>query len=175
MNIFATDKAVLNCFKNYVKFSGRAKRFEYWCFVLFELVCSLILSFIPRIGTIASSIIGIGCFLPGLAVSWRRLHDTGRSGLFNLLPYAGFLFLIPAFCVAGSLDFEDVIYYAPVFLIISAVVYLALSIVVFVFACQKSQPGANKYGDEAIDFMAKEKDEKSNPTEKTDSNPSENL
>ena len=92
--------------RKYVEFSGRAKRREYWTFVLINLVISLILSFIDRSLGFASADTGIGVlsgiyslavFLPSLAVMVRRLHDTGRSGwwvLIGLIPFIGWIVLL---------------------------------------------------------------------------------
>ncbi len=151
MDIFAMDKAILSCFKKYAKFSGRATRFEYWSFVLFQLLVSFFVSLIPFAGTAVSGIITLVCFIPNLSVSWRRLHDTGRSGLFTFLPYIGLLFLIPVAIISvNCIDFEDIVESSVIFLILFGVVTLALSIVVIVFMCKKSQPGTNKYGDEPV-------------------------
>jgi uncharacterized membrane protein YhaH (DUF805 family) len=96
----------LGVLRKYVEFSGRAKRREYWTFVLINLVISLILSFIDRSLGFASADTGIGLlsgiyslavFLPSLAVMVRRLHDTGRSGwwvLIGLIPFIGWIVLL---------------------------------------------------------------------------------
>lgn len=60
--------AVKRYFKGYVRFKGRASRAEYWWTVLFHGLVSL-LPLMPLV-----------CLLPSIAVSVRRLHDTGRSG-----------------------------------------------------------------------------------------------
>ena len=65
-------KAIIACLKKYATFTGRASRSEYWYFVLFELILSLI----PIVGTIAAFVL----LIPHLAVLVRRLHDVGRSG-----------------------------------------------------------------------------------------------
>jgi len=76
--------------KNYVGFSGRARRTEYWMFALFNAIIFLAL-FILVLAT-RSSIFWILLFLydlavivPSLAVTWRRIQDTGRHGLWILL------------------------------------------------------------------------------------------
>lgn len=80
--------------KNYVGFSGRARRKEYWMFVLFNAIISVALGFIDGImGTVSeatemgllSGIYTLAVFLPGLAVTIRRLHDTDRSGWWSLI------------------------------------------------------------------------------------------
>ena len=93
--------------KNYANFNGRARRSEYWYFVLFNLivgiVCSLItgiLGGIPVLGAIlklASGLISLALLVPSLAVVFRRLHDIGKSGwwiLISLIPLVGSIILI---------------------------------------------------------------------------------
>lgn len=85
--------------KNYVGFSGRARRQEYWMFALFSFVISIALSIVDNIlGTsILGPIYSLAVLLPTLAVAFRRLHDTGRSAwwlLLGLIPLIGFIVLI---------------------------------------------------------------------------------
>ena len=80
--------SITNCLtNNYVGFSGRASRSEYWFWVLFTMIVSLVAVIMDGFifgsefgtGTI-SSISSIAFLSPGLAVIVRRLHDVGRSG-----------------------------------------------------------------------------------------------
>ena len=79
----------LGVLKKYADFNGRARRKEYWVFVLFNLIISCVLSVIDVfVGTysaamgvgILSGLYALGVLIPGIAVTVRRLHDTGRSG-----------------------------------------------------------------------------------------------
>lgn len=82
--------------KKYVVFEGRAGRAEYWYFVLFNIIFSLILSFIDR-SNFLTRIYSLALFFPSLGVSVRRLHDTNRSGwwvLIGLIPIIGWIVLI---------------------------------------------------------------------------------
>jgi uncharacterized membrane protein YhaH (DUF805 family) len=100
-------------FKKYAVFQGRAGRKEYWFFVLFNIIVSTALAFLDRItGTfvadagfgILSAIYTLAVILPGIAVSVRRLHDTGRSGwwfLVTIVPILGF-FVFLYFMVLDS-------------------------------------------------------------------------
>jgi uncharacterized membrane protein YhaH (DUF805 family) len=82
-------------FKRYADFSGRARRREYWLFVILSGIALLVFVFIDAgLGTVSQSS-GVGLFstfflvtiyLPMLAVSFRRLHDTGRSGWLAIAP-----------------------------------------------------------------------------------------
>lgn len=107
--------------KKYTVFSGRARRKEYWFFVLFNVLVSIALTFIDGVtGTLSaesgvgllSGLYGLAVLVPSIAVGVRRLHDIGRSGwwlLIVLVPLLGVLVLL-------------------------------------VFAVLDSQPGSNEYG-----------------------------
>jgi uncharacterized membrane protein YhaH (DUF805 family) len=101
--------AVKICFNKYVDFNGRARRSEFWWWALFTVLLGLVASIIDAIlGTGSSSGTGLiqglaqlAVLLPSLAVGARRLHDTGRSGWWQLLWIAivvGWIFLIIWFC-----------------------------------------------------------------------------
>ena len=82
------------CFNKYVDFSGRATRSEYWWFVLFVFLGSFVLGMFSHWLNI---IFLLATLLPQLAAATRRLHDTGRSGwwqLIGLVPIIGFIVLI---------------------------------------------------------------------------------
>jgi uncharacterized membrane protein YhaH (DUF805 family) len=101
--------AVRICFHKYADFHGRARRPEFWWWVLFTFLLSIVASIIDAIlGTRSSSGTGLietltslAVLLPSLAVGARRLHDTGRSGWWQLLWIAivvGWIFLIVWLC-----------------------------------------------------------------------------
>ncbi len=103
-------QAISSVFKNYANFNGRARRSEFWFFALFNLIIYLAASVINYLiagSSDTTSIIGIvyllyslATILPSLAVSWRRLHDIGKSGayiLFILIPLVGWIFLLAWF------------------------------------------------------------------------------
>ena len=90
--------------KKYAVFSGRARRKEYWMFFLFNLIVAFVIGFILGfiggaigVGTALSDpaalIYGLAVLIPGIAVAIRRMHDTGRSGWWILLPFANLVFL----------------------------------------------------------------------------------
>ena len=113
-----------NCIlKHYFDFSGRARRMEYWCFAVFQLIAIGLAALIgvgldyafglPAVMTLALTIIvSIGLIVPGFAVLFRRLHDIGKSGWWI------FITLIP--CIG--------------------------SIILLVFLFLDGQPGTNAYG-----------------------------
>jgi len=106
---------------NYANFSGRARRKEYWMFTLFFMLFLLVPSFIfgVLIGMfpnytvlISGGIILVALYfihlVPALAVTVRRLHDTGKSGwlyLLVLIPYIGSLIIFIFTVIQG--DKED--------------------------------------------------------------------
>ncbi|GAA2792948.1 DUF805 domain-containing protein [Kribbella solani] len=97
----------IDVLKKYAVFTGRARRKEYWLFVLFSTIVSIILSTLDRIlgldfsssnsGGWLQTIYSLAILLPGIGVAIRRMHDTGRSGwwvLINLIPCVGFIWFI---------------------------------------------------------------------------------
>lgn len=91
----------------YVTFAGRARRAEYWWFVLFEILANAVAAVIDQGGTngAAEGVVGLVLLLPGLAVAVRRLHDLGRSGwwlLISLVPLIGVLVLLVWDCRRGT-------------------------------------------------------------------------
>lgn len=103
------------CFTlNYANFNGRARRREFWGFVLFNALISWGLVFIfgaigaaidmPALGGLAY-IYSLAAFLPALSAAVRRLHDIGKSGwyfLVGLIPIVGIFILIYWFCQEGQ-------------------------------------------------------------------------
>lgn len=82
--------------RKYAVFSGRARRKEYWYFVLFNIIICLVLAVIDGVtGTLyvqegiglLGGIYTLAILIPGLAVSVRRLHDTDRSGWWLLIAF----------------------------------------------------------------------------------------
>ncbi len=79
----------LSVLKQYAVFDGRARRREYWMFTLFSTIISVILTFI---GTsvdflFLGNIYSLAVLLPTIGVLIRRMHDTGKSGWFCLIPF----------------------------------------------------------------------------------------
>lgn len=102
--------------RNYLGFSGRASRKEYWNFVLWNFIIGVLLGIIAAIigdkDRIINLLYGLAVLTPSLAVGARRLHDINFSGwwlLLGLIPFIG-------------------------------------AIILAIFALKNSQPGDNKYG-----------------------------
>lgn len=86
--------------QKYAEFTGRARRKEYWMFVLINAIITIVLLLIDEgiFGTpILQSIYSIAVLVPSLAITVRRLHDIGKSGWWYLIvfiPIVGFIWLI---------------------------------------------------------------------------------
>lgn len=76
------------CFQNYFKFSGRARRSEFWYFFLFNMIFGLFFYFCAIAMNFAAIyyFFQIVVFIPYLAVAVRRLHDVGKSGWYFIIP-----------------------------------------------------------------------------------------
>jgi uncharacterized membrane protein YhaH (DUF805 family) len=83
----------LKVLQNYATFSGRARRKEYWMFVLFNFIFSLILGIVGGLTKISiiSNIYSLAVLIPAIAVGVRRMHDVGKSGWFLLIPIYNFI------------------------------------------------------------------------------------
>ena len=108
-------EAISSGFANYVNFSGRAVRSEYWYWALFTIVGGLVASIVDTVafGTgpmnggvgIFGALFNLAVLLPSIAVSVRRLHDLDKSGWWLLLffiPLVGAIILIVWFCRRGT-------------------------------------------------------------------------
>lgn len=104
----------LKVFKQYADFTGRARRKEYWMFILFNIIALFVVVFLDNLFgfTFARDLpygvlyltYALAVIVPGLAVTVRRLHDTGRSGwwfLVSLIPFAGPIWLLVLMVLEG--------------------------------------------------------------------------
>ncbi|MFT5963078.1 MAG: uncharacterized membrane protein YhaH (DUF805 family) [Burkholderiaceae bacterium] len=86
--------AIKTCFSKYADFNGRASREEFWYFVLFTLLGSLVLNMIDNTASVVFSLVTV---IPLTAAASRRLHDTNRSGWLQLLwlvPMIGWIIVV---------------------------------------------------------------------------------
>ena len=106
------SEAISSGFRNYVGFSGRASRSEFWYWMLFTVLVSIAMTMID-LGILGissnvnpfSSIWSLATFLPSLAIGVRRLHDTDRNGwwwLIAFIPLIGIIVLIVFWCSEGT-------------------------------------------------------------------------
>jgi len=99
-------KWYLKVLKQFADFNGRARRQEYWMFSLFNFLFLMAAGMLDRLLNLASPTTGLGplyglyilaVFIPGIAVSIRRLHDVGKNGwmlLLALIPFIGAIWLL---------------------------------------------------------------------------------
>lgn len=96
-------EAVKAAFSKYATFEGRARRSEYWWFILFNFIIAVILNMISP--GLLGGIWSLATLLPSLAVGARRLHDIDRSGwwlLIGFIPVVGLIVLIVFFATRGQ-------------------------------------------------------------------------
>ena len=112
--------------EKYFRFSGRATRAEYWWFYLFTFLAAMGAATLMIVGAVLEElqmgneivnlsliffglIVCLSLVIPSIAVTVRRLHDTGRSGwwyLVSFIPYVGDIILI-VFCCLRSEEGEN--------------------------------------------------------------------
>ncbi len=126
--------AIASCMRKFVTFSGRAPRAEYWWFILFSTVVSLVLEWVH---TTFSSIADLVFILPQLAVGWRRMHDLGKTGLWNLSPLLGGIPVLLG--MMTGIQF---------FVYVGGAIALLLALYVLYLTIIRGEVGANEYGDD---------------------------
>lgn len=110
-------QAIATCLNKYADFRGRAGRPEFWWFFLFVVIASWLAAVVDSLlfsGYAAGPVVvtgpfgfitNLGVLLPSLAVGARRLHDTGRTGWWQvllLLPCVGLLLLAIFWALPGK-------------------------------------------------------------------------
>lgn len=118
--------AIKTCFSKYFDFSGRARRSEYWWFYLFVFVLSLI----PFV-----NLLTLATIIPTISAATRRLHDTDRSGWWQLVAVPGIII-----AAAGSaMEIQALI-------IVGGLMAAAGIIMLIVWLASDSMPGPNRFG-----------------------------
>jgi len=157
--------------KRYAQFSGRSPRKEYWMFVLFNIIVSLVLSVVDSVlglgghtssyssatgsgfaagagtsGGILSGIWSLAILVPSIAVGVRRLHDIDRSGWWMLAP----ILLIAVAMVAAlgrlGVNPDASMVGFGIFFMIALLAGGIMSIVLLVWACMYGTRGPNRFG-----------------------------
>lgn len=153
-------EAIALYFRNYVNFRTRSTRSEYWFAFLFreliDICCWLIGFVIPGLTFIADAVF----FLPNLSITYRRFHDTGRTGVFPLvrvivdivwkiLVGGVFLLWLAVLFRSSDLDIDEgVMTFILVGVGFLGIVPLGLKIYEIVICCFDSQHEPNQYGRE---------------------------
>ncbi|MBO7267332.1 MAG: DUF805 domain-containing protein [Bacteroidaceae bacterium] len=167
-------EAVKTCLKKSFVFTGRARRSEFWWWTLFSFIIGLAVSFvadeIPDDNLLLTLLFTFGmlafCIYLGIAnfaVSTRRLHDIGRSGWwYGVTLIFGVVWtvwmIVKMIGLVGGMDLDHVDVESDAFsltllkemwdvILIPYILYIAYSILLLVWYCKDSQPGANKYGE----------------------------
>jgi uncharacterized membrane protein YhaH (DUF805 family) len=105
-------KWYIKVLKQYADFRGRARRMEYWMFTLFHFLFAITAIFLDAAANLKIGIYSLymlAMFIPGLAVTVRRLHDTGKSGwmiLVALIPLIGWIWFLVLLFTEGQ-SFEN--------------------------------------------------------------------
>ena len=155
-------QSIIACLRKVCTFSGRASRSEYWWFFLFCMLGGAIsgalegfingITRTPNGPSLISGAFNLATFIPGIAVGFRRMHDTGRSGLYLFYPLIAILGLLTFIGLfgpdemgpSGEFILPDGIVGA---IIIVAGTIIALSpFIVIWWLTRPSQPGQNQYG-----------------------------
>ena len=128
------------CFNKFADFTGRARRSEFWWFYLFNVLVS----------SVSCGLGGLVCFIPMMAVSVRRLHDTGHSAWWYFIPVIiSSVYLItfyPLLIYGLARGKEALITTGFIALGIFSLVMLYYSIMLIVYYCTDSDPEENQYG-----------------------------
>lgn len=144
-------EAVKTCFQKYFVFSGRARRSEFWWWVLFTVLASIVFGVLDVIvfSGVAEdigpfgSLFSLATFIPSLAVTARRLHDTDRSGWWQLgyiVPLIVTAILAVLFLGSGSGGLGGII------MVIGALATLGAFILLIVWLATDGQRHDNRFG-----------------------------
>lgn len=147
-------------------FRGRATRREFWSYYLFSSLVAFALNLLGSIGEVITPdgneavplpvaivlmVVGLllllfqlSLILANLAVTVRRLHDTGHSGWWAVAPLACLLLLIPGVFLAGSAHDPGMM--VGIFALVAALASLGFSLYLLIQMLMPSQCGPNKYG-----------------------------
>lgn len=151
-------KWFFKCIRNYATFSGRARRKEYWHFILFSILLLIVAMALDMLCfgypyKLFCLLAALFLFLPQLAVMARRLHDIGRRARIIAWYYAAVCIWTFALMLGGLDAFvgvtsgsgtEPVGFF--VLLGVGGVVFLAWSILFLVWFCTPGERGENAYG-----------------------------
>ncbi|MEM1375366.1 MAG: DUF805 domain-containing protein [Pseudomonadota bacterium] len=156
--------AVRTCFRKYITFSGRAPRSEFWYFILFLFLAFLVLGALDLFlfgewnaltnqyesGGVIPGLFFLACLLPWLAVTWRRMHDSGLGGYWPFVVWilssilTG-MFIFMAASIATNTT-GDAALASLIPLVLGGVSGFAVHPINIYLLCRRSTPGMNAYG-----------------------------
>jgi uncharacterized membrane protein YhaH (DUF805 family) len=101
------EQSIRTCLNKYIDIEGRASRSEYWWFVLFTIIASIVASILDLVTglPVFAALTSLALLAPGITVGVRRLHDRDMSGwwiLLVLIPAIGTLILLILFVMRGT-------------------------------------------------------------------------
>jgi len=132
---------------HYLDFNGRMGRAQYWYYILVVFVLAIGVAIVASVTTRAlSSLFSLALLLPNLGMTVRRLHDTGKPGIWVVLPLIpGVLMILLGSLVflGGALGF---LFFIAAFATIIWLLWLAAMAVLIFFCAQPGQAGDNMYG-----------------------------
>jgi uncharacterized membrane protein YhaH (DUF805 family) len=159
--------------KRYAEFSGRSRRMEFWMWVLFQFLlgCAFLIGIVSLAGSALLSgnaeqalatggtamvvivlwlLVSLAFFIPNLAVTVRRLHDTNRSGWWMMLYWGPYLAAIvlggsTAFSGATDADANAMAALGGAALLVNSLITIG-GLVLLVFMFLDGTPGPNSYG-----------------------------
>jgi uncharacterized membrane protein YhaH (DUF805 family) len=160
--------------RRYAQFSGRSTRREFWMWILFYVICVIVLSFIDGAlglgganrfgggalntpGTVGYSygastrgglltwIFGLAVLIPNIAVAVRRLHDTNRSGWWILMPAVPYFFGA-IFFFAGLYGMGGMTMIGGLLMFVGFI----CAIVLLVWYCTRGTQGPNRFGPDPL-------------------------
>ena len=163
--------------KRYAQFSGRSTRREFWMWVVFIIICAIVLGFLDTIlglggrtnygggsvaapgvsgyrygagmrGGILTDIFSLAILVPNIAVSIRRLHDTDRSGWWILMPIIPYAIGIVG--IVSSIAGATPGAGTAAIFGIAMVIGLIAAIVLLVWYCLRGTPGPNRFGPDPL-------------------------
>ncbi|HVP83888.1 MAG TPA: DUF805 domain-containing protein [Rhizomicrobium sp.] len=134
--------------KHYVDFNGRVDRMQFWYFVLVNVLIALAVAIVASIiwAPALSRLYSLAVLLPSMGMGVRRLHDTGKPGIWILIGFIpwGLILVFGMFMLMGGMFGMMAILF--VLMPILGLASLAAACVLIYLWIQPGQPEANQYG-----------------------------
>ncbi len=145
----------IKAFKDWRNFQGRAGRKEFWYFMLFNFIISLLLIVIDFVlfNKLTRQLDNYGpfqiiylslSFIPAVSLIFRRLHDIGKSGWWFIVWFI--IYIIFTIIYYNFVEEGSPAYVVPI-LLFDDLVFFIYSVILFIFYVKKSHSFTNKYGD----------------------------